>query len=104
MSDVPSCPYHSRSLPGDGTPLRPSPHIAEWREQASFVPLDFQDGHEGLAAVRYEAVTSVLQDPRFSMRPARMPVGPDGPDDGAAESAAVPLELPGELDEPGRQS
>jgi cytochrome P450 len=104
MSDTASCPFHARSLPGDGTPLAPSPRIAEWRQQGPFVPLDFQDGHEGLAAVRYEAATSVLQDPRFSMRPARMPVGPDGIDDTTAESAAVPLELPGELDESGQRS
>ncbi|MCU1550302.1 MAG: cytochrome [Glaciihabitans sp.] len=104
MSDSASCPFHSRALPGDGTPLHPSPQIAEWRERAPFVPLDFQDGHEGLAAVRYEAAVSVLQDPRFSMRPARMPVGPEAPDDGTAESAAVPLELPGELDESGQRS
>lgn len=104
MSDAASCSFHARSLPGDGTPLNPSPRFAEWREQAPFVPLDFQDGHEGLAAVRYEAVVSVLQDPRFSMRPARMPVGPDEPEEGTAETAAVPLELPGDLDEAGRQS
>jgi cytochrome P450 len=104
MSDAPGCPFHARSLPGDGTPLTPSPRLAEWREQGSFVPLDFQDGHAGLAAVRYAAATAVLQDPRFSMRPARMPVGPDSPEEGVAESAAVPLELPGDLDEAGQQS
>lgn len=104
MSDSASCPFHARSLPGDGTPLRPSPQIADWREHAPFVALDFQDGHEGLAAVRYEAAVSVLQDPRFSMRPSRMPVGPAVHDEGSAESAAVPLELPGELDESGQRS
>lgn len=106
MSEPTSCPFHARSLPGDGTPLNPSPRLAEWREQAPLVPLDFQDGHEGLAAVRYEAAVSVLQDPRFSMRPARMPVGPAFVADGApeAESAAVPLELPGVLDESGQRS
>ena len=104
MSDSASCPFPARSLPGDGTPLAPSPRIAEWRDQAPFVPLDFQDGHEGLAAVRYEAAVSVLQDPRFSMRPTRMPVGPPVDDDGSAEIAAVPLESPGELDESGQRS
>lgn len=98
------CPFHARSLPGDGTPLAPSPRLAEWREQGSFVPLDFQDGHEGLVATRYEAVVSVLQDPRFSMLPARMPVGPDAVDETKAESAAVPLELPGDLDEAAQAS
>ena len=90
MSDSASCPFHARSLPGDGTPLAPSPTIAEWREHAPFVPLDFQDGHEGLAAVRYDAAVSVLQDPRFSMRPSRMPVGPAGADDGSARSQPCP--------------
>jgi cytochrome P450 len=106
MSDTASCPFHARSLPGDGTPLHPSPRIAEWREQGSFVPLDFQDGHEGVAAVRYEAAVSVLQDPRFSMKPLRMPVGPAVAleDADKAVSAAVPLELPGDLDEAGQRS
>ncbi|MGN6128539.1 MAG: hypothetical protein ACTHON_18425, partial [Humibacter sp.] len=77
MSNAPgSCPFPSRSLPGDGTPLAPSPRFSAWREEGALVPLDFQDGHEGLAAVRYDAAVSVLQDPRFSMRPSRMPVGP----------------------------
>lgn len=103
------CPFHARALPGDGTPLKPSPQLAEWREQGAFVPLDFQDGHEGLVATRYEAAVSVLQDPRFSMRPSRMPVGPGDTGHGAhgddqAESAAVPLEAPGDLDEAGQRS
>lgn len=103
MSDAPGCPYphHARSLPGDGTPLAPSPQFAEWRGHGPFAPLDFQDGHEGLIATRYDAVVTVLQDPRFSMRPARMPVGPDG---SAEDAAAVPLELPGDLDEAGQAS
>lgn len=102
MSDTGACPFHSRSLPGDGTPLKPSPRIAAWRKQGPFVPLDFQDGHEGLAAVRYEAATAVLQDPRFSMLPSRMPAGPEGLD--SAEGAAVPLEEPGDLDEAAERS
>lgn len=103
MSDAPGCPFphHARSLPGDGTPLAPSPQFAEWRAHGPFAPLDFQDGHEGLIATRYDAVVSVLQDPRFSMRPARMPVGPDG---SAEDAAAVPLELPGDLDEAAQAS
>jgi cytochrome P450 len=104
MSDAASCPFHPRSLPGDGTPLAPSPRIAEWRQQAPFVPLDFQDGHPGLAAVRYEAAVSVLQNPRFSMRPSRMPVGPAIDGDDSAEIAPVPLELTGVLDESGLRS
>lgn len=104
MSNAASCPFLARSLPGDSTPLAPSPRFAEWREQGAFVPLDFQDGHEGLVATRYEAVVSVLQDPRFSMLPSRMPVGPNGVDETKAESAAVPLELAGDLDEAGQAS
>ncbi|MFK4729659.1 cytochrome P450 [Agromyces mediolanus] len=99
------CPFHARSLPGDGTPLAPSPQLAAWREAGAFVPLDFQDGHEGLVATRYEAAVAVLQDPRFSMRPSRMPVGPPAHGEGdKAESAAVPLEAPGELDAAGQAS
>lgn len=58
MSIPSGCPFHARSLPGDGTPLTPSPQIAAWREQAAFVPLDFQDGHEGFVATRYQAARS----------------------------------------------
>lgn len=120
MSIPTGCPFHARSLPGDGTPLKPSPRLAQWRDEAAFMPLDFQDGHEGLVATRYDAAVSVLQDRRFSMRPSRMPVGPDSPtaegeagDAGShgehahaatADAEAVPLELPGDLDEAGRAS
>lgn len=104
MSTEARCPVeNTRALPGDGTPLRPSPRLAAWRDEASLLPLDFQDGHEGLVATRYETVASILQDPRFSMRPSRMPVGPQEVE-GRAESVAVPLELPGELDERGQAS
>jgi cytochrome P450 len=110
MSTPAGCPFHARSLPGDGTPLTPSPRLAEWREEGAFTPLDFQDGHHGLVATRYDAAVSVLQDPRFSMRPSRMPLGPadatgsEGHRGETAESAAVPLEAPGELDEAGQRS
>lgn len=105
MTDAARCPFPhaARSLPGDGTPLKPSPQFAEWRDHGAFMPLDFQDGHEGLVATRYDAVVGVLQDPRFSMLPGRMPVGPDGVDE-TGDAAAVPLELPGELDEAGQAS
>lgn len=102
MSEPASRPF--RALPGDGTPLRPSPRLAEWREEGAFVPLEFQDGHPGLAAVRYEAATSLLQDPRFSMRPSRMPLGPDTRASDGSQSAAVPLETPGPLDAGGQRS
>jgi cytochrome P450 len=102
------CPFHARSLPADGTPLRPSPTIAQWRDEAAFVPLDFQDGHEGLVATRYDVAVSVLQDSRFSMRPSRMPVGPEShvasQHGETAAAEAVPLELPGDLDAAGQAS
>jgi cytochrome P450 len=110
MMSIPAeCPFHARSLPGDGTPLSPSPRLAEWREEGGFTPLDFQDGHHGLVATRYDEVVAVLQDPRFSMRPSRMPVGPDADlhataHGEVAEAEAVPLELPGDLDEAGQAS
>ncbi|MBO1741553.1 cytochrome P450 [Leifsonia sp. TF02-11] len=103
MTNTASCPFH-RSLPGDGTPLEPSPQLSEWRASGPLAPLDYQDGHEGLVAVRYDAATAVLQDPRFSMRPARMPVGPETVGGGTTESSAVPLELPGDLDATAHQS
>lgn len=103
MTDATSCPFH-RSLPGDGTPLKPSPQLSEWRAAGPFVPLDYQDGHEGLVAVRYDAVTSVLQDPRFSMRPGRMPAGPENAGEENGEGSAVPLELPGDLDTAAQRS
>ncbi|WP_433676153.1 cytochrome P450 [Microbacterium gorillae] len=107
MSIPTECPFHARSLPGDGTPLTPSPQLAAWREDGAFMPLEFQDGHEGLVATRYHAAVAVLQDPRFSMRPSRMPVGPGDTTSAhgeRAEAEAVPLELPGPLDEAGQAS
>ena len=103
MTTESRCPVHARALPGDGTPLKPSPRLAAWREEGALVPLKFQDGHEGLVATRYDTAASILQDPRFSMRPGRMPVGPADVE-GRAESVAVPLELPGEVDEAGQRS
>lgn len=101
MSNAPgSCPFPSRSLPGDGTPLAPSPRFSAWREEGALVPLDFQDGHEGLAAVRYDAAVSVLQDPRFSMRPSRMPVGPAT----AHATSEAPQETLEDLDEAAQRS
>lgn len=101
-----TCPFHHATLPGDGTPLTPSPSFDEWRRAGAFVPLAYQDGHTGLIATRYDAARSVLEDRRFSMRPSRMPVGPDLPrapgDD--ADGQAVPLEPPGDLDAAARAS
>jgi cytochrome P450 len=71
------CPFHqAATLPGDGTPLAPSPTIATWRETAPAVPLAYDDGHVGLVVTRYDAARAVLGDPRFSQLPHRMPRGP----------------------------
>lgn len=101
-----ACPFHAVSLPGDGTPLRPSPSLAEWREQAAAVPLKYQDGHEGFVGTRYDFARAILEDPRFSMRPERMPMGPTGhvSDDEDLPNAALPAELPGPLDAAGQRS
>lgn len=98
MSITTQCPFHARTLPGDGTPLVPSPTLAAWRGQAPFMPLEFEDGHEGLIATRYDVAVEVLQDPRFSMRPVRMPVGPTGGEGPSHQ------ELPGTLDPMGQLS
>lgn len=91
--DMPSepsrCPFHPVTLPDDGTPLRPSPSIAAWREEAPATPLDYEDGHHGLIATRYSIVRTVLEDPRFSLHPARMPLGPDAAHAGSAEPGSA---------------
>lgn len=101
-----TCPYSGATLPGDGTPLKPSPQLAKWRSEGQAAPLNYQDGHEGLIAVGYELARSVLEDTRFSMRPERMPMGPTGhlasKDD--LPNAALPAELPGPLDADGQIS
>lgn len=101
-----TCPYSGASLPGDGTPTRPSPTIAKWRKEGPATPLQYQDGHEGLIATQYELARAILEDPRFSMRPERMPMGPTGHlvNDDDLPNAALPAELPGELDEDGQIS
>lgn len=101
MTDTtPRCPVNHASLPGDGTPLRPSPSFAIWRETASATPLKFQDGHDGLIATGYDLARAVLSDPRFSMRPERLPLGPVGDlaSDKDVPNAALPAEIPGPLD------
>jgi cytochrome P450 len=63
----------TRALPTDGTPLCPAHALARWRDEAAATPLRYPDGHEGLIATRYEAVRRILEDPRFSQVPARLP-------------------------------
>ena len=102
MSDnKPTCPVSHTSLPGDGTPMQPSPSFAAWRAEAPATPLTYQDGHEGLIATGYDFARSVLSDPRFSMRPERLPMGPVGDlvSDKDVPNAALPAELPGVLDD-----
>lgn len=102
MTDIkPSCPVDHASLPGDGTPTRPSPSFASWRQTAPATPLKFQDGHDGLIATGYDLARAVLSDPRFSMRPERLPLGPVGDlaSDKDVPNAALPAEIPGPLDQ-----
>ena len=102
----PTCPFNPASLPGDGTPLAPSPTFAKWRTEGPAVPLQYQDGHSGLVSTTYDFARSVLEDPRFSMRPERMPMGPTGHmvNDEDLPNAALPAELPGPLDADGQIS
>jgi cytochrome P450 len=67
------CPFHARSIPTDGTPLTPSPTLAEWRDEAAATPLRYSDGHDGLIVTRHELARLILEDPRFSQQPWRMP-------------------------------
>lgn len=103
MSTSPSipqgCPFHAeRTLPTDGTPLRPSPTLAEWRDEAAATPLRYTDGHDGLIVTRHALARLVLEDPRFSQQPQRLPhrsapPTPEPLDDAGVES----LELAGLL-------
>lgn len=101
-----ACPFLAGTLPGDGTPLRPSPTLAVWREEGAAVPLQYQDGHEGRVGTRYDFVRGVLEDPRFSMLPGRMPMGPTHhvSDEDELPNAALPAELSGSLDAAAQRS
>lgn len=71
---VAGCPFHApRTIPTDGTPLVPSPTLAEWREEGAATPLRYTDGHEGWIVTRHELARLVLEDERFSQQPQRMP-------------------------------
>lgn len=69
------CPMH-RTLPGDSTPLRPSPEFARWRTEGRATPLGYGDGHQGLIVTEYDLARAVLEDPRFTIRSGRMPAQP----------------------------
>ena len=71
---VAGCPFHApRTIPTDGTPLVPSPTLAEWREEGAATPLRYTDGHDGWIVTRHELARLVLEDERFSQQPQRMP-------------------------------
>ena len=89
------------ALPGDGTPLRPSPALARWRAAGGATPLHYTDGHEGLVVTSDELARAVLEDPRFSIAVQRTPAQPPGSPD--AWSAHPPLTGP-PLDEAARES
>lgn len=68
------CPFDGvRTIPTDGTPLNPSPTLAEWREEGAATPLHYTDGHDGWIVTRHELARLVLEDTRFSQQPQRMP-------------------------------
>ncbi|MCU1552439.1 MAG: cytochrome [Glaciihabitans sp.] len=88
------CPFHAASvLPTDGTPTHPSPRFAEWRETGPALPLDYNDGHRGLVVTQYDLARAVLEDPRFSMRPDRMPLSDTAPLHESPPDAAPEPEL-----------
>lgn len=76
------CPFHPRALPTDGTPLEPSPVLGSWREEGAATPLHYTDGHDGWIVTRHELARRVLEDPRFSQQPQRIPgeTIPGGPE------------------------
>jgi cytochrome P450 len=81
MIDAPGCPFRGRNLPVDGTPLRPSPTLAEWRREAPVTPLDYPDGHTGAIVTGYSAALKVLSDDRFVINGERLPVVGGDPDE-----------------------
>lgn len=83
MTTTPTgCPVHPRVLPTDGTSLEPSPVLAAWREESPVTPLHYTDGHDGWIVTRHELARLVLEDPRFSQQPQRIPgeTIPGGPE------------------------
>ncbi|WP_193106643.1 cytochrome P450 [Brachybacterium sp. FME24] len=102
-----SCPFHDpQQLPRDGTPLRPSPTIAHWRDAAPAVPLLYDDDHVGLVVTRYDAARAILSDPRFSQLPHRMPtaVGHQRPPDTAQTAETAESPGPDPLDDQAKAS
>lgn len=98
-----SCPFHeAKGLPRDGTPLRPSPTLARWRDEAGVRPFTYPDGRTGWIVTAYDMLREVLADPRFdiALNPVAgaAPLPSDEPlDDDAIESLRVgnPMALNG---------
>ena len=77
-NDAQTCPMHARTLPTDGTPLKPSATFGVWREEGGATPLVYPDGHEGWIVTRHELAKEVLADRRFSQQPhERFPMPQD---------------------------
>ena len=76
------------SMPIGGTPLAPPEEFRPIRETGPAHPLRFADGHRGWLVTGYEQGREILQDPRFSLHPRRLPIGPAEPDDFAIDEVA----------------
>lgn len=87
----PVCPLRGRTLPTDGTPLAPSPALAQWRDEAAMTSLHFPDGHEGLIVTRHAPARAVLSDPRFSVATHRFPMPADAGEDPVDADAAAAI-------------
>lgn len=86
----PRCPFHvQEGLPLDGTPLVPSPTLAELRATAPAMPMRYADGHVGFIVTDYELGKRILGDPRFSQQPKRMPTHVGERPDAALDAQAV---------------
>lgn len=87
---APTCPFRVLDgLPQDGTPLKPSPVLAELRQTAPATPLRYTDGHVGWIVTDYELGRRVLSDPRFSQQPKRMPAHTGDRPDAALDARAT---------------
>ncbi|MCU1469259.1 MAG: cytochrome [Glaciihabitans sp.] len=76
---APKCPFHSPESVFEGsTPLVPSEALGALRDEAAAVPFLYSDAHQGWLVTRHSLGRAVLEDPRFSMYPRRMPLGPSG--------------------------
>lgn len=91
------CPVsHQRVLPIDGTPLQPSPTLAEWAKEGKASPLSFTDGHQGWIVTDHALARDLLADSRFSQLPQRIPgaltevaFGNQEPDERAEEASRL---------------